>query len=351
MAAGTVQALGQATECEVRKQFPADRNTELIISNKFGNITFMKSNVDSVYICGTTRIDHSNQETGQKSLDLITMDISVSGDTLRINTIYDDRFFSSPYKTGRKGYSVNYTINVPVYINIDIENSFGNISLEDCEGRVKLRLSHGNLTAGSLARGNEKPLNNIDIKHSNVKIANANWLIANLQHCPSVEISQGQALLFTSEYSTITLPYVNSVVLDSKSDLVSIGRVTNFVAETWITKAVIGEVADILRITSNLSTIRLNTLSEGFSEVELTGQNSSFVIGVDPETSFRMSAIGTMASIDVRSLTTKDMKRDVLTDTRYRLSGHVGKRSTTLSTFRADISNGKLEIIENRGDK
>lgn len=351
MVAGTIQSLGQTTECEVRKQFPADRKTELVISNKFGNITVMKSKVDSIYICGTTLIDHTNKEVGQKSLDLIKMDISASGDTLRINTLYDERFFSVAYKTGRKGYSVNYTINLPVYVNLDIENSFGNISMEDCEGRVKLRLSHGTLTAGILERGNEKPLNNIDINHSNVKIANANWLIANLKHCPSVEISQGQALLVTSEYSTITLPFINSLVMDSKSDLVSIGRVTNLVAETWITKAVIGEVTDILRINSNLSTFRLNTLSEGFSEVELTGQNGSFVIGIYPETSFRMSAIATMGSIDVSSLTTKDLKRDSLTKTRYILSGQVGKISNTMAKFQAEITNGKLEIIENKGDK
>lgn len=335
----------ETSDCVIVKSFKADKNTKLSIENRYGTITIINSAIDSVNICGIVTIDHPNAQIAQRSLSLVKTEINTRGNDISIVTSFDERFFSSSFSSGRKSFQVNYIIKAPVYINLDIINSFGGVMLEKISGSVNISLSHGNLTTGRLLRGNIKPLNSIVLRHSRAKIPDANWLIIESYHSPSVDIESCQALSVISEFSTINIGRVNSLVFSSKSDLYSIMKVTNCISETWLTKVKIADIADVLRATANMSAFRIDKLQTGFTELELIGNNTIFTIVCDGSNSFFLSAKSENAVITLPKSHSGDIHRVAETTGRFSLSGIVGTDQKTESRINAVLSQGKLELL------
>lgn len=339
----------EISDCVVLKSFAADNNTSLKINNRYGTITVVDSQVDSVTICGTLVIDHANPQIALKSQSLIVMDITSDGNEISVKTNYDDRFFSPSLSSGRKSFNVNYVVKTPSYINLSIENSFGDVILDDISGSINISLSHGNLTCSRLLRDNVKPLNSITLNHSRAKIPEAKWLIVEAYHSPYVEIAKCQALSVISEYSTIDIGNVNSIVFSSKSDIYSINKVTNCISETWLTKTKISEIKDIFRATAEMSSFRIDKVERGFSEMEIIGNNSAFTIVCDGSNSFMLTAKADNAAIVVPEAYKDKITRKSESNVVFSLSGLVGTDQNTLSRVNASVSHGKLEFLSLSG--
>jgi hypothetical protein len=341
----------EISDCVVIKSFPANEKTSISIENRYGTITIVNSTVDSVIICGTMMVDHPSPETAQKSLNLIKMEIDFAENNINVKTSFDDRFFSSSFSSGRKNFNVNYIIKVPSYINLDIENSFGDIIMGDISGFVNISLNHGNLITGRLVRDNTKPLNSIILNNSRATIADANWLVIESYHSPSVEITKCQALSLFSEYSGINIGRVNSIVFSSKSDFYSIKEVANCISEIWMTKVKISEMTDILRTTANLSSLRIDKLSDDFSEIELIGHNSEFTVLCDGSNSFLLTVKAETAVVNLPKTASDNIKKESESLNSFNLSGLFGDNQNTTSKVNAVISQGRLEFLTVSGRK
>ncbi|MBE0674006.1 MAG: hypothetical protein IH591_05040, partial [Bacteroidales bacterium] len=305
----------------------------------------INTDIDSVIVCGTATIDHSDPETAANSMKLIIMDVKSEGDTISVNTIFDEKFFSSAYKTGRKGFNINYVIKAPGYVNINLDNSFGDIVLDKITGSTTIKLAHGNLIVGELTRGNQKPINSIVIRDAGASINKANWLSLETVNCQSVEISSVQALSAISESSTISIEKVNSVVLNSKYDIYAIGMVTNCSAETWLSKIKISGLADMLEINAKVSTVRIDEIEEGFRNIVITGDNSGFSLAFKPSVSFLLNAGLKNSAADISGVKFHNLVREGGKNADFNLRGFVGIDHNTGSRIEAGISNGKLELL------
>jgi hypothetical protein len=339
----------QPAECIVWKSFPADRLTELIISNKFGDITLINSNVDSVIICGTASVEYNDTEMARKGLDLIRLDISLLDNRISGITTFDQKFFSSAFSTGRKSFNVSYIIKSPAYINVMIENSFGNIEIEEITGKADLTISHGSINAVRLARGNEKPVNRVVVRHSKATVGNAGWLGMELYHSPMVSIGTAQALSAVSEFSAVTIGSVNSMVINSVSDKYKVESLARGVVEAQLSTIEISSLAELIRADASLSTIRIGRLEKGFGEVNMTGSSTVFALGVPRLTPYRLSAILRGAAtiivppVDRELLSTESSVPGV-----YIVSGSGGGGTPAKSAINGDLNSGKLEIFHSK---
>lgn len=339
----------QPAECIVSKSFPANKSTKLTISNKFGDVTLINTHIDSVIICATASVDYSDSEMARKSLDLISLDVSFADNTISCVTDYDGKFFSQTFRTGRKAFNVNYIIKVPEYINVTIDNSFGNIKMEEISGQVDLTVAHGSINAVRFTRGNEKPVNRLVLKHSKASIGNANWMSIELYHSPMVEIGSIQAISLVSEFSVVTIGSANSLVLNSKSDKYKVGSLARGVVEAKISTIEISSLAEILRTEAALSTIRVDSLGEGFSEVNLTGSSAVFTIGIPPVMPYRISAISRgSATIVVPPDDREYLAKESSVPGVFIISGTGGGGTDAKSVINADLKSGKLELFHTR---
>jgi len=264
-------------------------------------------------------------------------------DTVSVSTFYDKKFFSEEYREGRKSFSLDYFVKLPGYMDLNIANEFGNVSLEELSGSLKVRLSQGILSAKRLTKGNLKPINTIFVDHGNVTIDDVNWMILTLSNCSSVNIEKAQALVVTSYISKIKMGNVSSLVSNSKSDSYSINSINNILMQSTYSEYEIGRLLGQLKSNATYGSIKVSDLNKGFSGIEITSGQAQIAINTGKDVSFKADIIATDAMVALPELKYPGIKK---TESNFSttLLGTAGSDKETKSLIRIRITSGKLTI-------
>ncbi len=277
----------QTSYCQIKRTYEATRESTLQISNRYGNVYFSSARNDSMDICATVTIEQDDRELGQKSRNLVSININKLNDLVSVETIFDEKFFSPSFRQGRKSFSVDLLIKAPDFINLDITNEFGNITMDELSGKFNARLSYGLLTASKLTRGNDNPINSISVDYGKVDIDEMNWMSAIIHNCSSVQIGKVQALLIKSDFSKIRINTANSMVTDSRSDIYTINSLRNIISKSEYSTIYIGKFTGKLLSTAKLGSIGIDELEKNFINIDITSSNSPVTIRTKKGVSFR----------------------------------------------------------------
>lgn len=173
----------------IKKDFPVNADAQLIINNKFGEIhcTNWENNTISFDIKIT--VDAHDQSAANKLMDKINISFSNSPTLVEAKTMIDNLKFP-----GKGHFSIDYTVNIPVGVSLDLTNKFGDIFINEVQGKAKIDLGYGNMEANKL--GNSDNLLDISFGNANIK-----WM-------------KGAVVIL--KYSSLEMDYAGSLRLDSK---------------------------------------------------------------------------------------------------------------------------------------
>ena len=207
----TVSAQSHTDKRSVSKQFPASRETTLEVQNKYGKIQVVTWDKDSVSV----DVDIFLTESSASKLRKLKEDIQIN--FTGTNT-YIIAATSIKSESGRiaselksvthtitgtnKQVEINYMVYVPEYMDVVLQNKFGDIYMDDLTGQVDIELSNGVLKANRLEG------------IANISLSFANGMIKSL----------GSTTMKLS-YSDLTLGDVNQLDLVSKSSKLNVDKV------------------------------------------------------------------------------------------------------------------------------
>jgi len=332
----------QVSECNIIKSFPVSEKTTFHISNKFGDINVVTVNEKNLSVCAIITINHEHKEIGEKSIQLINVDLSRTNDSISAVTSYDKKFFSSTYREGRKSFRVDYVIKTPAFINISIINSFGNLTIEELSGSVNIRLSRGILTAKRLTRGNSNPINSIYVDHCDVSLSNMNWLSLTTRKCPSVTIEKVHALMMISDFSKISIEEIGSLVSDSKYDSYNIESIKNMVSESLYSTFEIENLSGQLKSVSAFGSIKILEIMKEFNSIDIISNHTPISINTD-DVSFKADLSATNNPIEFNFDDEPGITK-VLSNNKTTITGVAGKNHNTNSVIRIRTTDGRLSI-------
>jgi hypothetical protein len=341
----TVSLSAQENECYFKKAFFAVKGTFLRLTNKYGDVNIVTVNNDSVSVCARITIAQNNNELVRESRRLISINMGKLKDTIAVSTSFDRKFFSQAYRKGRKSFSVDYFIAVPSYININVSNEFGNISIEELSGSVNIRLSQGILSAKNITRGNIKPLSFINADHGKISIDELNWMELTLRNCSSVAIGKAQALLVNSGFSKIRIEEVSSLVANSKSDNYSIDQIRNLVSESLYSVLEIEELSGQLKSNSTYGSVKVSDLMNEFESVDIVSDHALVEISTSDGISFKSDITVTNTFVD---FPIEDYPGIIKTESNNTTiyTGVAGDDMKTKSLIKIRATSGKLSIHE-----
>jgi hypothetical protein len=339
----TASSAGQDSNCTISKTLPVKKGTTLRLSNKYGDVNVITGKYDSLAVCARITIIQDDDALIRKNLKLIAISIDKIKDTVYISTKYDKKFFSDASRLGRKSFSVDYLIKIPAYLDLNISDEFGNVSVEELSGTLKLRLSQGTLSAKRLLRGNVKPVNTIYADHAKVLIDELNWMNLNVFNCPSVNIAKAEAMLITSSISKINMGETGSLVIDSKSDGYTIKSLTNLVSECTYTLFEIEQLNGRLKSKSTYGSINISAIDKRFSSIDISSVQTQVTISPGKDLSFKADIAATDAIVDFsRVKYPKLIKTE--NNSLVTLTGSEGIDRDTRSQIRIRMTSGKLSI-------
>lgn len=177
----------------ITRDYSVNPGAQLNISNIYGRIHCNNWNKPMISVEVTLRVEASSEQAAQKLMDRIIITMSGSPTLVDLKTTLDKEGYS-----GRSKITIDYELNIPVNINLDLTNKFGDVYINEISGKGKINLGYGNIEVNKLGNSD----NVLDLKFSKGNFKSI----------------QGAVVLL--KYSELDIDYAGSIRLDSKySDL------------------------------------------------------------------------------------------------------------------------------------
>jgi hypothetical protein len=194
-----------------------DKGAGLMIKNKFGDVKCQVWDESSVSIVVTVKVDASSQEKANKVFDKI--DVDISGTRMKVQGI------TTVENINNANFSIDYEIRLPRWVNIDLNNQFGDIYVDETEGQTKINLEYGSMEAVAF-NGSQT---NLTMKFSDAEAGYMKSGDINVEY-GEWELKGSENIKLYSRFSEITLDKVAVLNLDSQYDEVNVGSAGQVIA-------------------------------------------------------------------------------------------------------------------------
>jgi hypothetical protein len=189
-------------------------------------------------------------------------------------------------------------VKAPAYLNLTIENSYGDLFIQELSGLALLDLQYSNLQAGKLSRGNEKPYNQAELAYSNATIEDAGWMELELAYS-DVEINSSAMLFVESKYSKLLGDRAGGIITEGAYDKYFIDELDSFVAELKYSGLKFERVNKTLNVHASYTSAKILELSRDFDEVEASLAYGNLNITTESGASYKLESESRYGSIKV----------------------------------------------------
>lgn len=182
----------------IKKEYTVNPDAHVILENKFGQIHCNNWDKNLVSIEIRITVTASSLETANKLLDLVNIISNGTPSQVETRTVFGKEGFS-----GNSKVNVDYTVNMPATVNLNLTNKFGDVFLNDLSGKGNLNIAYGNMEVNKLLNSD----NVIDIKFGK----------GTVQYITGAMVSL--------KYSEMKVEYAGSLFVDSKFSNLEGGKI------------------------------------------------------------------------------------------------------------------------------
>ncbi|MBP8960505.1 MAG: hypothetical protein KBG40_08795 [Bacteroidales bacterium] len=337
-----IQANTQEVTKEIKKEFIADKNTVVDLNNKYGNVIVAGWDSNKVDIYVKITVEHPDRGKAEELINLIDIRFEEIAGKVSAETVIDDKFNSSVWGKNKR-FSINYTVKMPYYSGLVISNRYGDTFIDELGGHIDLNVKYGNLSITELTRGDEKPLNHINVGYGKATIESAGWLDLYLRYATMVEMHSVRALLIDSKYSKIKIGNVSSMVVTSRYDNYSIEKINNLVMETGYTTLNVGTLKKKLTIEASYGSVNVDNVPKDFDSIDINTRYTGVRVGIAPDASYKLDGTSSYSSIKFPE-EHLIIKKRIIENTSSEIECIVGTEQNTSSTVKVRTSYGSVRL-------
>ena len=340
----TANAQGDKITKTFHQDYAINKNSRLSIDNKYGSIDVKNWNADKVTIDVVVSIEHTSQDKAKKLMDYISVTFSQDGNDIKAVTDIDEKFNTNNwfhFGGDNREFSINYTINLPSWLDVRLTNKYGDIFISELSGPTQIFLKYGNMKANKLLRGNSDPMASITLAYANATVDECNWMKLDMKYS-KFNVDKGMAYVIVSKYSKLALGDCSSVVSESRYDDYRIGKVSNLVTNAAYSGFKIDKVDRKLDATTRYTGVSVDKVPASFESIKIDNSYGGIKIGIDESASYSIDGHAKYAKITV-----PDGHYDKIEEnTSSTIKGLVGKDNKTKSVVTIETSYGGVKLVE-----
>jgi len=274
----------------INKTFPLERSTRISASNKYGIVHIVPWEKDSVKF--EIRVSVSSDKNSKLTDILDDIWVNFSSDDYLIsasteigrkkrNILSDFKKIAESLLTSQSNIQINYKIFLPVYIDIEIANKYGDVFIDDHKGDFKLNLTNGNFKAGEL--GGICDIN-FSFGSGNIqKLANAKLILLNAE----LDIqTSNQINIIDSRVSEIIVKDVEFLRVNSRRDKFYLTNVGSLFGKTDFTDISINRLNKEINTEMQYGSIVIGMDSPGFTAIDIESEFTDIYINYSPNVNY-----------------------------------------------------------------
>jgi hypothetical protein len=330
---------------EFRKEFPADKNTQLEISNKYGNVDIKDWNNQSIAIEVKILARTSNKEKAEKIFDYIMIQFEQEGSIVRATTEFNENFSDvfKGFNTDEKGLEINYSVYMPKTIPLNLSNKYGSVFINELTSTSTIDVKYGKLTANKILHDSQQPLSQVILGYSNATIQECKWIKLDIKYS-KIQISQSKAIIILSKYSKVYIDNGSSLVSESKYDTYELGSFNNLVTTAGYTHFNIKEITNKLQIESKYSDVNVENVPAGFELIKVDNSYGTYKIGIVDDASYTIDGYAKYCKIYYPEENAHVNRFNE--NTEMKVNGKVGKDDSSKSSVVINSNYGNIKLTK-----
>ncbi|MFC2115287.1 hypothetical protein ACFLTU_02340 [Bacteroidota bacterium] len=279
---------------KIVRSFAAGPETRLDLSNKYGTVHIIPWKKDSVHIAIDLSIKSSNAAKLEKLKRNVDFEFTDTKYYIIANTIFgakSNNFFSDlkdlsgtiiPTKNDVK---IDYTVQVPSGMNINITNKYGDIYIDDMKGSVSINLSNGDIKANSLSGET-----NISLNFGNGIINELSNAKLNIAYA-DLEIHSAGQLRIESKSSKVRIHQVEILKTLSKRDKYVVSQIDNLFGESWFSDIWLYKMNEEINYSPNYGALKVDSIPEYFSFININTEFADLNMVFERSASYQLEIL------------------------------------------------------------
>jgi hypothetical protein len=340
-------SLSAQSDSETRsffKTLPVDKETTLDVSNKYGTIQITPWNKDSAYIRAEIKAYSKDRSKINKMFDGINVNISGSKYLVRaqtefssnINTLFESfKGMTNKIISYDSHIEINYYINIPEYLNLKIENKYGDLYMENCSGEFKISISNGSFKANSLGKSSSIKMVFCDAKISSVLSGSIDASFS------EISIGETEDLSINSISSKYDIKKAGMIRSESKRDKFFIENIESMQGNAYFTDYNVNNLRKEINLSTRYGSVTMELIEKGFESININSGYSDISLRFDQGSSYNLDIRHLNAFLVLPEKNIKTEEKSLNEDKKeYLTTGTVGKNP----------GNAKVKIDATRGN-
>jgi len=306
----------QKAQKTISRSYNVNKTFDLQVDNKFGDIKVLNWTKDVVDVQVEIIVEAPSQTKAEDILKGIDVAISEGIDLASFKTKFgDDGGWGKNTEV-----QVNYTISLPVRVGVDLKNKYGDLFIQSLTGKAVIDVAYGSLKAESLGRGNEEPVNSLNLAYSNGTVENCNVLNVNLAYS-DLTVGESKTLLVDSRYSKLYTTRGESLTIDGKYDKYGLGVLGSLIIKTRYSSISVEKLSKLFEMDAAYTNTKIGTIASSVTGFKALAEYGNIKAGMEKGASFQVTGSARYGSLSFPEGSGLDVKHDEANET---VSGKLG---------------------------
>lgn len=266
----------------INKNLSINTDGIFYINNKYGNVEINGWEEDHLNIVMNLKVLDKKEEA-LDLLERIQPEIKIVGDIIYVTSKVIEkkgnaisRYFrkANPLKTDKNNIQIDYIINIPNNISVDINNKYGDIIIDNFEGKLNANLRHGDMWIN-----NNISNVTISLKFGRLKakdIANAFIELKNAE----LDLKSTQLIELNSNGSVIKTNKIVNLNLISNKDKIAIDRVDKIEGEVKFSEIKIDTLVNTVDLSMKITDLSISHIDNPNAYININQESSDIDINI-----------------------------------------------------------------------
>jgi len=307
----------------IKKDYDVNADALLTIKNKYGNVDVISWNQNRVEIEVTITVSGNDESKVIERLSKITVDFESSRSAVSARTDIENNSKGWYNSNNKMNYQIDYKVKVPVTNNVNLNNDYGTISLNEIKGKADISCDYGKILIGNLyhtdnrisidyTSDSEIELMNggsINADYSKFRVEKAKKIELNADYTDS-EFVTIEDLNFQCDYGKLIVDVANNI--EGQGDYLTLR---------------LGKIFKSLSIDADYGGIKVDRLMKGFESIQINSDYAGIKIGLDDDIAFNFMAKLSYGGFDFDGDNVTYLKKNVKSQSKY-YEGFVKKENS-----------------------
>lgn len=332
VASAGISLAAQDARKEYSESYDVSKGVTLEMDTKYSNVEILSWERNVVDIFIEVEVNAPSKNRAEEVLGEARVEIGRSGNTIVVETGWSEGTQRGIEK------KINVTVKAPSHLNLDVDNTYGDLFIQEIGGLVLMDLKYSNLRAGKLSRGDVKPYNQIEFAYSNGTIEEVGYLELEIAYS-EMEINASEMIFMESKYSKLIGMKAGGILTEGAYDKYQFDEIGSFVAELKYSGLKFGNLRRNLELQSNYTNVKILKLSRDFEKVDASLSYGNITMDVENGTAFRVDGESRYGKIRMAQEGNLNRMKEGATE---KLTGTVG--SNPRATIRLVTKYGNIDI-------